>query len=101
MDHQVPEEIKGKRSEILFEDLLAMNQEYLKWHLGRELEVLMEEEVTFSGKKYFLGHTKEYVKAALPLPEGEGKNLENKLVKGRAMSLLKEHVLLLELEDMS
>lgn len=92
---QVPEEIKGKRSDILFEDLSVMNQEYLNWHLGRELEVLMEEEVSFGGKKYFLGHTREYVKAAL-LQEGETRHLENTLVKGKAVSMLKEHILLLE-----
>ncbi len=93
---QVPEEIKGQRSDSLFEELSVMNREYLNWHLGRELEVLMEEEVSFGGKKYFLGHTREYVKAAVLLPEGEIHRLENRLVKGKAVSMLKEHVLLLE-----
>lgn len=97
---QVPEEIKGKRSDLLFEDLSVMNREYLDWHLGRELEVLMEEEVPFGGKKYFLGHTREYVKAAVLLPEGEIHHLENKLVKGIAASMLKEHVLRLEVKEL-
>ena len=96
MEHQVPEETKSKRSDALFEDLSDMNREYLGWHIGRELEVLMEEEVSFGGKRYFLGHTKEYVKAAVPLPEEGGEELENKLVRGTAASLLKEHILLLQ-----
>lgn len=96
MDHQIPEETKSKRSDVLFEDLSAMNREYLGWHIGRELEVLMEEEVSFGGKRYFIGHTKEYVKAAVPLPEEGGEELENKLVRGTVASLLKEHILLLQ-----
>ncbi len=69
MEHQIPEETKGRRSDVLFGDLSAMHREYLEWHIGREVEVLMEEEVSLGGKRYFLGHTKEYVKAAIPLPE--------------------------------
>lgn len=89
MKEQVPEEIKTQRSEILFEDLAAMNREFLAWHIGRKAEVLMEEKVVFSGKEYFLGHTKEYVKAAVLTEE----NLENKVVRGIITGLLKEHVL--------
>ncbi len=96
MECQVPEEIKSERSDILFEDLSSMNREYLEWHIGKELEVLMEEEVSFGGKRYFMGHTKEYVKAAVLLPEEGEQRLENKLVKGTAVSMLKEHILLLQ-----
>ena len=73
-----------------------MNREYLEWHIGKELEVLMEEEVSFGGRRYFMGHTKEYVKAAVLLPEEGEQQLENKLVKGTAVSMLKEHILLLQ-----
>ena len=96
MERQIPEGTKNIRSDLLFEDLSAMNREYLEWHIGRELEVLMEEEVFFGGKRYVLGHTREYVKAAVPLPEEGGERLENKLVRGTAVSVLKEHILLLQ-----
>lgn len=92
MKDQIPEEIKSQRSDILFEDLAPMNRAFLEWHIGKEAEVLMEEKVSFSGKEYFLGHTKEYVKMAVPATE----NLENKLVTGKVKGMLKEHVLLLE-----
>lgn len=92
MKEQVPEEIKAKRSDILFDDLVPMNHAFLEWHIGKEAEVLMEEKVTFSGKDYFLGHTKEYVKMAVPYTE----NMENKLVTGKVKGMLKEHILLLE-----
>ncbi|MCI8484753.1 MAG: tRNA (N(6)-L-threonylcarbamoyladenosine(37)-C(2))-methylthiotransferase MtaB [Lachnospiraceae bacterium] len=93
---QIPEEIKSARSDVLFEDLAEMNQEYLNWYREKEIEILMEEIVSFGEKKYFLGHTKEYVKAAILLPEGEEPDWENKLLKGRVVSLLKEHILLAE-----
>lgn len=92
MKEQVPEEIKAKRSDILFNDLAPMNHAFLEWYIGKEAEVLMEEKVTFSGKEYFLGHTKEYVKMAVPYTE----NMENKLVTGKVKGMLKEHILLLE-----
>lgn len=94
MGRQVPEGIKGERSDALFADLAPMNQEYLDWHIGKELEVLMEEKVSFGGREYYVGHTREYVKAAVLAPEGLG--LENKVVRGRAVSRLKEHMLLLD-----
>lgn len=97
MADQIPEEIKSARSDVLFEDLAEMNQEYLNWYAGQEIEILMEEIVSFGGKKYFIGHTKEYVKAAIPLPEGDQPDWENKLIKGRVVSLLKEHMLLVGL----
>lgn len=43
-----------------------------------------------------MGHTKEYVKAAVLLPEEVEWELENKMVKGIAVSMLKEHILLLQ-----
>lgn len=92
MKDQIPEEIKAKRSEILFNDLAPMNHTFLEWYIGKEAEVLMEEKVTFSGKEYFLGHTKEYVKMAVPYTE----NMENTLVTGKVKGMLKEHILLLE-----
>lgn len=96
MECQVPEEVKDDRSDKLFSDLAPMNEEFLNWHIGREAEVLLEEKVSFGGTEYFIGHTKEYVKAAVPACASLGKNLENKLVRGRIISRLKEHVLQME-----
>lgn len=96
MERQVPEEIKHMRSEILFEDLAEMNEEFLQWHIGRQAEVLVEEKVSFGGVEYFLGHTKEYVKIAVPAAGVTDGNMENKLIKGTVVSRLKEHVLCME-----
>ena len=91
MKEQVPEEIKARRSDILFEDLAPMNHAFLEWYIGKEAEVLMEEKVNLGGKEYFLGHTKEYVKIAAETTE----NLENKLITGNVKGMLKEHILLI------
>ncbi len=96
MEQQVPEEIKHARSEILFEDLAVMNEEFLKWHIGRQAEILVEEKVSFGGVEYFLGHTKEYVKIAVPAEGQRDGNMENKLIRGTVVSQLKEHVLCME-----
>ncbi len=96
MEQQVPEEIKHARSETLFEDLAPMNEEFLRWHIGRQAEVLVEEKVSFGGVEYFLGHTKEYVKIAVPAAGQKNGNMENELVRGTVISRLKEHVLCME-----
>ena len=33
--------------------------------MGRELEILLEEEIEMNGEQCYLGHSKEYVKAVL------------------------------------
>lgn len=96
MECQVPEEVKNARSDRLFSDLAPMNQEFLNWHIGREVEVLLEEKVSFGDIEYFIGHTREYVKAAVAASARPGGNLENKLVRGRIISQMKEHVLQME-----
>ncbi len=96
MNHQVPEPVKNNRSETLFADLAPMNQAFLDWYLGREAEVLLEEKVSFGGMEYFLGHTKEYVKIAVPVSEKSGESLINRVVRGKVSSQIKEHVLEIE-----
>ncbi len=64
-------------------------------HIGRQAEALIEEKVSIGGTEYFLGHTKEYVKMAVPVAGHEAWKMENKLVRGRVTARLKEHVLLM------
>jgi len=98
MKPQISEEVKSQRSDLLFEDLSQMNRGYLEWYIGQEIEILMEEIVSFGGKEYFLGHTKEYMKAAISLEEGGNRELENQLVRGKVRGLLKEHILLCDID---
>ncbi len=87
MQGQVPEEIKNKRSDTLLSDTALMKREFLEWYLGKELELLVEEKAVVQGKEFFLGHTKEYVRVAVPV-SGCGKpGMENQFVVRTASSI--------------
>ena len=93
MEHQIPEEIKAKRSDIL----LKLDKEHRKLYeavlAGTEQEVLFEEKVTLDGKEWFVGHTKEYVKIAVPAAEDLSNQLRTVKVSGqRAGELLTAEV---------
>lgn len=96
MSQQVSEEVKHARSEQLFIDQAPREEAFLNWYLGKEVQVLLEEKVSFGETEYLVGHTKEYVKAAV-IASGElCINPENKLITGRVVSRLREDVFLLE-----
>lgn len=90
MENQVPDQVKTKRSN----ELLALNEKnsvnYLEKHFGKELEVLMEEEMLVDGERYFVGHTREYIRVALKTEE----DLTNRFVTVKAKEILKDLILL-------
>ena len=90
MENQVPDQVKTERSNIL----LSLNEknarEYLERHLGKDLEVLMEEQMTLDGVNYFVGHTREYIRVAVKTEE----NLANRFVTVKAKKILKDQILL-------
>lgn len=95
MPGQVAEEIKARRSETLFADAAPRNQQFVEWYLGKEIEVLIEEKTLIAGRPYYIGHTKEYVKAALPIEKDTAPDLTNHLVKGLGASLLGQDMLVI------
>lgn len=78
MANQVPEEIKTARSDCLFADTAKLSRDFVRWYMDRRVEALMEESVLIEGKRYFVGHTPEYVKVALETEE----ELTNQMVSG-------------------
>ena len=94
MPDQVPEGIKSVRSDILLALEKQQSLEYRGRFLGTEEEILLEEPIEIDGTKYTIGHTRQYVKGAVPYEEG----LKNKAVKGIFTKALNEEVLLLEKE---
>ena len=90
MDNQVPDQIKTKRSNELLALHAKNSVKYLQDHLGKELEVLMEEETTIDGTTYFVGHTKEYIRVAVKTEE----DLTNRFVTVKAKEILKDLILL-------
>lgn len=94
MPDQVPEGIKSVRSDILLALEKQQSLEYRGRFLGTEEEIHLEEPIEIDGTKYMMGHTRQYVKGAVPYEEG----LKNKTVKGIFTKALNEEVLLLESE---
>ena len=92
MENQVPEQDKSVRSDILLTLEHKMSDEYRESFLGKETEVLLEEKVVIGGQAYMMGHTRQYVKAAIPFEEG----LKNTTVKGRLTEKLSDEILLLK-----
>ena len=75
MDGQVPEQIKTVRSNIMLEMDEQKRAKYESNLIGKEVEVLFEEEIYKNGTCFWVGHTKEYVKIARKTEE----NLQNQL----------------------
>ncbi len=95
MSHQVPDPVKTTRSG----ELLAMEKEQSKrfraHYLGREAEVLLEEIKELDGVEYLLGHTRDYVKVAVPLTENGEKAVTNTVVRGTVEGFVNDEILLL------
>ena len=74
MSGQLTEAEKAVRSDKMLELHQKRAAEYETSLLGKTLEVLLEEEVEIDGKAYYLGHSREYVKVAVPKTEKYGVN---------------------------
>lgn len=92
MDGQIQESVKSARSDVLLKLEADMSLEYRKSFLGQEKEVLMEEQAVIGGVTYLVGHTREYVKAAVLWDE----NKKNRLVVGTLGQMLTDEIALMK-----
>ena len=76
MQDQVDEQSKAKRSALMIELGVKKRKAYEHGFIGKEVEVLVEEDAVIGGKPVQTGHTKEYIKIALDTKE----NLRNCIV---------------------
>lgn len=76
MQDQVDEQTKTKRSAIMIALGEKKRKAYERGFIGKEVEVLVEEDAVIGGKPVQTGHTKEYIKIALDTKE----NLRNCIV---------------------
>lgn len=95
MPDQVPEAVKGMRSAELLRLEAEMSRAFRTSFLGTETEVLLEEPVTINGMKYMVGHTKEYVKAAVPFGENGKHAGKNCFVTGVLKEFLTDDIIYL------
>ena len=65
MPAQVPEQIKTRRSNVLLALAKRQSTEFRRHYIGSGAEVLLEEEKEIEGTVYLIGHTRDYVKAAV------------------------------------
>ena len=88
MEHQVPEEIKTKRSAQLLALAESMSKEFRAYYVGKEEEVLFEEPMEVDGETWYTGYTKEYVKIAAKTAEP----LDNVMKRGRVEAALTDEI---------
>lgn len=85
MKNQIDGNIKEKRSRNLIELSNKNEQEYNQKYIGKEIEVLFEEEKN----GVYQGHTKNYILAKCESKE----NLENKIIKVKCIKTEKESII--------
>ena len=90
MDGQLTEAEKAFRSEKMIAMHHRHASDYEKSMLGKELEVLIEEEYEKGGQTWYLGHSREYIKTAVPKSEAYG---VNDIVNVKAEGFLEEHIM--------
>ena len=98
MPNQITDAVKSERSNELLELEKRQSKEFRSRYIGKTAEVLMEEEKEIAGRRYLLGHTKDYVKMAVPMDENREGLSSNAMVTVRALDFLTDDILLTELE---
>lgn len=87
MEGQIPEEEKTRRSN----QMLAMNEEkqrqYEETWLGQDVEVLFEEIMDRNGERMAVGHTKEYLRIAVPCQDEREDSWVNQIKKVKLVNL--------------
>lgn len=94
MENQLPEQIKALRSNELLDLEKRQSKEFRQYYIGKEAEVLLEEEKEIDGSKYFMGHTRDYVRVAIPVSQALQSLCSNMLIKVQVQEALTEDILL-------
>ena len=92
MEKQVPDAVKTQRSNRLIQLEQRMSKEYRQSFIGEDIEVLLEEQKEIDGNFYQIGHTKQYIKAALKTQEDTRKCM----VTGILTEFLKDDIMVME-----
>ncbi len=91
MPNQVPDQVKTVRSNELLAMEKRQSKEFRGRYIGKSVNVLLEERKTIDGTEYFLGHTTDYVKVAIPTEEALQ---ANEVITVRAEEFLTDEILL-------
>lgn len=94
MKNQVPEQVKAARSDELLSLNENLRKEYILKFIGKNRDVLFEEEININGKSFFTGYTKEYVRVAVE----SDKDISGEIINVKMKELLNNEILLAEME---
>lgn len=90
MPNQVDEKEKTKRSEKLIQAGLELTRQYRQGFIGKREEILFEENKIVDGKEYSVGHTKNYIEAAV---ENRG-DISGKVLEAEIKGFLNNEIML-------
>ena len=90
MDGQLTEAVKAQRSEKLLELHDIRAKEYEEAMIGKTIELLLEEEIEEDGKMWYVGHSREYVRAVIEKTEA---HQVNDLVEAKVTGFVADHLL--------
>ena len=93
MDGQLTEAVKAQRSEKLLELHDIRAKEYEEAMIGKTIELLLEEEIEEDGKMWYVGHSREYVRAVIEKTEA---HQVNDLVEAKVTGFVADHLLRVE-----
>ncbi len=90
MDGQLTEAAKAQRSDRMLELHEIRAREYEKAMIGKEMELLLEEEIEIDGRPWYVGHSREYVRAVISKTDA---HKVNDLVTVKAVGFVRDHIL--------
>ena len=90
MPNQIDEKIKTLRSEDLIKTGEELTKEFRQAKIGQDTTVLFEEKILLYNKEYWVGHTVDYIKIAVP----EKENLEGQIRKVNVKDFLTNEIML-------
>lgn len=90
MPNQIDEKIKTLRSEDLIKTGEELTKEFRQAKIGQDTTVLFEEKILLDNKEYWVGHTADYIKIAVP----EKENLEGQIRKVNVKDFLTNEIML-------
>ena len=90
MDGQLTEAAKAQRSDRMLELPEIRAREYEEAMIGKKMELLLEEEIEIDGRPWYVGHSREYVRAVISKTDA---HRVNDLVTVKAVAFVRDHIL--------
>ena len=90
MDGQLTEAEKAQRSDRMLELHEIRAREYEEAMIGKKMELLLEEEIEIDGRPWYVGHSREYVRAVISKTDA---HRVNDLVTVKAVAFVRDHIL--------